>query len=178
MKKASRGDNLKNKNSREKKPGNIFLLCLLVILLFVLETLFLDKVTKAEGIKIGLYNSLIVFLIMQNKPKTGYLLAGVKIIAGMFITSNILFYSLIGSVLSVTAMIGIKKMFKDKIGYLGVSVTGALTYNITVYLIAALSLSSAAVFYNLPSVLLLSVIYGGLTGSLGYLITKSNIIKL
>lgn len=178
MKKALKENDLINTNNKDKKSRKVFLLCLFVILLFVLETLFLGNITKVEGVKIGLYNALIIFAIMEDKPRYGYLLAGVKIIAGMFVTSNILFYSLMGGLLSVTAMIVIKRSSKDRIGYLGIGIAGALAYNITAYIIAALSLSSAAVFYNLPSVLLFSVIYGGITGGLGYFVAKSNIVKL
>ncbi len=153
----------------------MILLCVLVIAVFALEAWLLGGITTTEGVKIGLYNALIVYALMNMKAKYAYILMGVKIIAGMFIASNILAYSVLGGLLSVAAMHGAKNIFKDKIGYLGISVIGAITHNIAIYILAYLSLNSIAVLYNIPSALLLSAVYGAVTGSLGYLIAKSNI---
>lgn len=166
------------KNTKIKKTENgkrIIILSLLVIVFFILEMLLLGNVIKVEGVKIGLYNIFIIFAIIKIEPKHGYILAVVKLFTGIFVASTAALYPIFGGLLSVTAMVIAMKILKEKVGYLGIGIIGALTYNITVYIVAAVSLSSLAVFYNIPTVLFLSVVNGAVTGSAAYLLARSNV---
>ncbi len=156
---------------------HIFLLSIFVIILFILENMFLGSVTRTEGIKIGLYNAVIIFAIIEMKPKYGFILFAVKLIAGLFVAGNVFLYPLLGGLVSINSMLLASKLSDGQFGYIGIGIIGALTHNITVYVIAALSLSGLAIFYNTPSVLALSVIYGTITGALAYLLNKSRLIK-
>jgi len=168
--------NTKSEKSNNKKT--VFILCLLIIVLFALETSFLSNITKIEGVKLGLYNTFIIFAIKNIKLKYGYILAIVKIISSLFIASTLFLYSFLGGILSVSAMVIAERLFKEKIGFIGIGIIGAFVYNTTVYVIAFISLSSAAVFYNIPTVLFLSVLYGAITGSLAFVLTKYNVFRL
>lgn len=165
-----------NKAVRKKRP--MLVLSILVIIFFLVELLLFDKLIKVEGIRLGLYNAFIVYAVMLGKKKMAYGLFFVKLVFSLFAASPVLLYPICGGVLSISAMIIAKKIFDKRIGYLGVGVIGALVYNISLYLVAAISLKNAAVFYNIPSVLFLSVLFGAITGSIGYIVSKIKIIPM
>ncbi len=164
--------------SKKKSKKVYIILIVLVICFFILEKLFLNNIIRTEGIKFGLYNIFIIYAITKINPKFAYVLFGVKLAVGIMFASTAVLYPLFGGLLSITAMVIIYKYGKEKIGYLGLGIAGALVYNITVYTVAALSLSSIAVLYNIPQVLLLSLLLGGITGALSYILSKSNILVL
>lgn len=164
------------KKLRKKRPWLV--LGILLIIFYVVELLLLDDLIKVEGIRIGLYNAIIVYAIMFNKNKIAYGLFFVKLMFSLFVASPVLFYPICAGLLSISAMIAVKKILDKKIGYLGIGIIGALTYNISIYTVAAISLKSSAVFYNIPSVLFLSVLFGTITGSIAYIASKTKIIPM
>jgi uncharacterized membrane protein len=161
---------------KRKRP--MLYLSLLVIVFFVIELLFLDDIIRVEGIRIGLYNAFIVYALMESKMKMALGLFFVKLVTSLFAVSMLLLFPICGGVLSITAMILAKKVLDKKAGYLGIGIIGALTYNISVYVLASISLKSSAVFYNIPSVLFLSVLLGAITGCIGYLVSKTKLIPV
>ena len=158
--------------------GAKVILIILVIIFFIIEKLLLNNIIRVEGIKFGLYNLFIIFAIININPKFAFLLFGAKLAFGIVFISTAVIYPLFGGLLSVAAMALAYRMGKGKMGYIGVGIIGSLVYNITVYSAAAISVSSGAVFYNTPQMLILSVILGGATGSLAVLLSKSNIFVL
>ena len=167
----------KNNNlDKNKATKTILILIILVVLTFVLEKIFLNDVTKVQGIKIGLYNVFIILTIIKLSPKYGFILFAAKLVTGIAFASTAVLYPFFGGVLSISAMIIANKTLSKQIGCIGLGIIGALTYNISIYIIAAISLSSFAVFYNLAGVLFLSVLYGGTTGGLAFLLSASNIL--
>ena len=168
-----------NNEAKNKIPfGKLIVISLLVIAVYAVERFLLSGVTKVEGVKIGLYNMFMVFAIINMKTRHAYFFLLVKLIAGIFLAVQVIFYPLAGGILSIAFMALCNKLFKNKIGYVGIGIIGALVYNLTVYAIAAMSLQSTAVLYNIPKVLLLSAVYGALTGSFAFVIKKTNILRL
>ncbi|MEX1377352.1 MAG: Gx transporter family protein [Eubacteriales bacterium] len=170
---------MSNKETKNRITfGKLILISILVAALFTLERFLLGGITKAEGVKIGLYNMFIVFAIVNMKTRHAYLFFIVKIITSIFLVTQVIFYPLAGGILSIAIMALSNKIFKNKIGYVGISVIGALVYNITIHIIATISLQTSAVFYSIPIVLFLSVVYGTLTGSFAFVIDKTNLLRL
>ena len=162
--------------NNKKIKNRYIILIVLVIGFFILEKLFLNNIIRTEGIKFGLYNIFIIYALTKVSTKFAYMLFIFKLTVGIIVASTAVIYPLIGGALSITAMVLIFKYGKAKTGYLGLGIAGALIYNTTVYIVAAISLSSAAVFSNLPKVLILSVFLGSITGAFAYLLSKSNIL--
>jgi len=164
-----------SKNTRNHTGTNrkATILGILVIVFFLLEHFLLGGIKMTEGVKIGLYNAFIILAIVKFGPKYGFILFFVKLMTGIVGTSAALLYPLCGGIISIAAMSAINSIFKEKIGYLGIGITGAAAYNITVYIAAAVSLSSAAILYNLPAALLLSVAFGSMTGAIAYFANKA-----
>ena len=154
------------------------ILIILVIIFFIVEKLLLNNIIRVEGVKFGLYNLFIIFAIININPKFAFLLFGAKLALGIVFISTAVIYPLFGGLLSLAAMVLAYRTGKGKMGYIGIGIIGALVYNITVYAAAAISVSSSAVFYNTPQMLILSVLIGGATGSLAFLLSKSNIFVL
>ncbi len=92
------------------------------------------------------------------------------------------FYSLSGGLLSFIVMFLLLKLFKDKIGTIGISVTGAVFHNIGQVLIASLVVQNFRMFLYYPALLITGIgtgIFVGLTAQLLLThIKKLSIIKI
>ncbi|MDI6861192.1 MAG: Gx transporter family protein [Caldisericia bacterium] len=124
----------------------------------------------APGIKIGIAN--IATLITLYYFNVAYsLLVGilrpilVSLIKGNFFTLEFIL-SFVGSILATCFMIIFKKVFKDKISIIGVSMIGGIMHNIGQFVMVYFISRIEYLFYYLP----ILIIFGGVSGFIiGYI---------
>lgn len=116
------------------------------------------------GMKLGLANLIIVITLYKMGKKEAYILSVVRVVLAGFIFGNLfsILYSLAGGVLSITAMIFLKKT--DKFSVMGVSMAGGVFHNIGQLLMAAIVLESFSIIYYLPVLLISGILTGFLIG--------------
>lgn len=118
-------------------------------------------------IKLGVAN-IPLLISLSLLPKRDLIkLIIIKSIGGSLISGTlfswIFLYSLSGSLVSGMVMIGVFKLLGKRVTYVGISILGALTSNITQITIATLFLGSGAKYLGIP-ILITGFVTGLLTG--------------
>ena len=116
------------------------------------------------GVKIGLANIAVVFVLYKLGWKEAVLISLVRVVmvSMLFGTLVSLFYSVAGAVLSLTGMVLLKKT--GLFSTVAVSVTGGVLHNVGQILMACLLLETNVIVYYLPFLILSGVIAGVFIG--------------
>ena len=116
------------------------------------------------GIKLGLANLAVLFILERYGLGEAALVSVVRILVIGFLFGNLfsILCSLAGAALSLIVMACLLH-FSD-LSLIGVSVAGGVTHNIGQLIVAALIVESASVFYYLPALLVSGVVTGVLIG--------------
>lgn len=124
------------------------------------------------GIKLGLANLAVLFLLQKYSVKEAALVSVVRILVIGFMFGNLfsILYSLAGALLSLTVMTLMIK--KTDFSLVGVSVAGGIAHNVGQLIIAMLTVSSLNLIYYAPALLISGVITGILIGKLTEEVTK------
>ena len=125
------------------------------------------------GIKVGLPNIVMVFLLYRVGWKETVIVSIIRIIlVWMLFSGNVmaLTFSIAGAVLSLLGMI----LFKALCGFscIAVSIMGGILHNVGQILAAILWTSTAQIAYYLPVLLISGTIAGTLIGILGGMMVK------
>ncbi len=116
------------------------------------------------GIKIGLANSVLLYAIYVLGARRAFVLMIVKVLlSGLtFGGVNAMMYSLAGGVLSMAAMLLVRRI--PGTGILGVSVSGAAMHNVGQVAMAMLILHTPKLVYYMAVLVAIGVVTGVLTG--------------
>ncbi len=140
----------------------------LTLIIYVIESALPPLLPGVSGVRLGLSNVFILYTlcVLGISPAVWLMIA--KCILGPIFAGapTAIFYSLAGGILSLMTMIVMKKIFCDKIGLVGISVTGAIMHNVGQLLMAALLTSTGAIFIYLPTMTAMSILTGIVTGLL------------
>lgn len=138
------------------------------------------------GIKLGLTNLVIVFILYLYSWREALLISVVRILAIGFLFGNLysILFSLAGGVLSLFVMCFVRRI--PGFSILGVSVAGGVTHNIGQLFVAAFVVTNFKLMYYLPVLLVSGVVTGLLIGIVsgriwkhaGAYISKNNREKL
>lgn len=138
------------------------------------------------GIKLGLSNLMIVFMLYVYGWKEAFSVSVIRIIVNGFLFGNLfsLLFSLAGAVCSLLIMIVIKKI--PGFTVLGVSIAGGVAHNLAQMIVAACLVTTFRLLYYLPILLVSGLVTGLLIGvisremirRLGSLIEKNQGRKL
>ena len=124
------------------------------------------------GIKVGLPNIVMVFLLYRVGWKETVLVSIIRIILVSMLFGNIqtMTFSIAGAVLSLLGMI----LFKALCGFscIAVSIMGGILHNVGQILAAILWTGTAQIAYYLPVLLISGTIAGTLIGILGGMMVK------
>ena len=124
------------------------------------------------GIKVGLPNIVMVFLLYRVGWKETVLVSIIRIILVSMLFGNIqtMTFSIAGAVLSLLGMI----LFKALRGFscIAVSIMGGILHNVGQILAAILWTSTAQIAYYLPVLLISGTVAGTLIGILGGMMVK------
>ena len=144
---------------------------LLAMALSYLESL-LPLSFGVPGIKAGLPNLVIVFLLFRRGFKTAAAVSLIRVGLSALLFGNVfsLLYSLAGAVLSLCLMAGLKKT--GLFSVTAVSVAGGVTHNIGQILMAMLILETKSILWYLPALIAGGTAAGFLIGILSAILIK------
>ena len=155
--------------SMKQKTAYLGLFSAVAIILGYVESL-IPVFAGIPGIKLGLANLGVLFILKKYSFKEAALVSVVRILVIGFMFGNLfsILYSLAGAALSMTVMTLMLK--KTSFSLIGVSVAGGVSHNIGQLIIAMLIVNNASVFVYAPALLVAGVaagvVIGGLTAEL------------
>lgn len=160
---------------RDQKTQQIAISGLLTSLMLVLG--FIERqfpLTAAiPGIKLGLANSVLLYALYMLGIRRSVVLMILKALLSwlIYMNMNAMFYSLAGGVLSLAAMIAISRL--KGVSIIGVSVLGAVFFNIGQVLMAVWMLNTPQLIVTyLPVLMVSGVVTGVLTGVIADMVMK------
>lgn len=124
------------------------------------------------GVKVGLPNLVIVFLLYKCGWREAALVNFVRVILSSILFGNVqtLTFSLAGAALSLLGMIILQRM--EKFSQISVSVVGGVLHNIGQILTAVIWLGTVEIAYYLPVLLISGTLAGVLIGIVGGMLVK------
>ncbi|MBE6676392.1 MAG: Gx transporter family protein [Clostridia bacterium] len=155
-----------------KKTAFLGLCTALALVLAYVEVLIPPIITAIPGIKIGLPNIVIIFLLYRQGIKEAALVSVVRVVAVALLFGNVMgfAYSIAGAVLSLLGMLLLKKL--DFMSVVGVSVAGGVLHNVGQIAMAMILLGTAELGYYLIVLAVTGTISGVLIGICGALMIK------
>ena len=148
------------------------------LLLSYVEFLLPPLFVAVPGIKMGLPNIAIIFVLYSAGVRSAAAVSLVRLtISSMLFGSAMTFaYSLAGAVLSLTVMALLKRL--SILSAVGVSVAGGVMHNVGQILVAIFLLNTPQIAYYMIVLAVTGTISGILVGLCGaYLIKKSNLAR-
>lgn len=129
------------------------------------------------GIKLGLANIAVVFVLYKLGAKEAVLVSLIRILWMAILFGNFLTlaYSIAGAVLSLTAMILLKR--SERFSTVGVSVVGGILHNAGQILVAAIVMDTAQIAYYLPVLCVSGIAAGVAIGLVSALLIKRVPVK-
>lgn len=170
------------KISKKINAYNIAMMGLLYALALVLtgiEYLIPPLPMAPPGVKLGLANIITMYCLFFLSKKQMFLLVFLKSLFVLLIQGITAFMiSLSGGLFSAAVMVLLVVIFKKKISYLIISISGAISHNIGQLVIASFLLGTNLFLYYLPLLIIAGVIMGYITGiALKILIPVFNRVK-
>lgn len=163
---------MKNNQSRIKRVTFLGLLTSLALLLSYIEFLLPPLFAAVPGIKLGLPNIVIIFVLYRFglSYAAGVSFLRLTLSSLLFGSVMTLAYSLAGAVLSLFIMVILKKL--DFFSTVIVSIAGGICHNIGQILVAMLLLDTPQIAYYLIVLTVTGTISGAFVGLCGALMIK------
>lgn len=149
----------------QKKIANLGLFAAIAIIFGYVESL-IPFFAGIPGMKLGLANLAVLFILEKYTWKEAALVSAVRIIVIGFMFGNLfsILYSLAGAALSLTVMDLLKK--HSGFSLIGISVAGGVTHNIGQLIVAMIVVSNTSLMVYAPALLVAGVLAGILIGGL------------
>lgn len=127
---------------------------------------------SVPGIKIGLANILIVWVLYAMGIKQAVIVSAFRVLIAGLLFGNLysILFSAVGAALSLVVMFFLKKIKFFSI--VGVSIAGGVMHNIGQIIVAMLVLQNARLIYYLPFLIISGVVAGIAVGILGAILYK------
>lgn len=156
---------------RTKKIALLSILCSVGIVLSFFESI-IPVFNIIPGGKIGIANCVTLVVFSMFSPLETLLFGLFRSFVSAVLFSGIqsFFYSGAGCLLSVISMTLARKILKERVSYSGLSVLGALFFNIGQILVCAMVVSNVQVFRYLSVLGIISAISGTITGYISKLL--------
>jgi heptaprenyl diphosphate synthase len=163
---------MKNRSEKIQKLTLLGLCASVALLLSYVEAMIPPLFSAIPGIKMGLPNVVIVFVLYRYGVRDASLVSVVRliIVAMLFGTVTTFMYSLAGAVLSLLVMAILKKL--DFLSTVGVSVAGGVCHNIGQIIVAMILLNTAEIGYYMIVLAITGTIAGILIGISGAFVLK------
>ena len=160
-----------------KKVAFLGLCTSVALILAYVESMLPPLFAAIPGIKLGLPNIAIIFILYRFGVKEAAAVSFVRILAVSFLFGNPMTfaYSMAGGVLSLVVMAVLKRL--DFLSMIGVSVAGGVMHNVGQILMAMLLLSTAELGYYLIVLAVTGTISGIFIGLCGGFALKRITIK-
>ncbi len=155
-----------------KKLTFLSVLSSLAIILSFVESLLPPIWSAVPGIKMGLPNIIIIFLLYKFSVKEAVVVSFIRLlIVGLLFGSFITFlYSFAGAFLSLTVMWLLKN--SGKFSQVGVSIAGAVSHNLGQIIVAILVLGTKEIGFYMPVLAISGTVAGIFVGFSGILLLK------
>ena len=153
--------------------GGIFA-CLALIFSYVESLMPLTYLTSIPGLKLGFANICVVIAVFSLGVGYGafIMLTKVTLSAMLFGSVTSFAFSLGGSILSFAFMVFAKRVLRDRLSFIGISVGSAALHNIGQVMVACAVFGDASLILYLVWLLPVSVVTGIITGSIISLVSK------
>ena len=127
------------------------------------------------GIKLGLANTVLLYALYLLDVRSAVLLMVLKVgLSGlMYAGVFAMVYSFCGGALSLLMMVLVKKLSRDSVSIIGVSVVGAVFHNVGQLLIAIVLVGWRTVALYGPVLIIAGVVMGVVTGIVGKYATRA-----
>ncbi len=144
----------------------------LALIFAYVEVLLPPLVSAVPGIKMGLANIVILFVLYRFGWKRAALVSALRILLAslLFGSFTAFLYSAAGAFLSLVGMALLKRV--DVLSPVGVSVAGGVLHNVGQILMAMLLLTTTELLYYLVVLVITGTLSGVLIGIAGGLIVK------
>lgn len=148
-----------------KKTAYLGLFSAVAIIFGYVESL-IPVFTGIPGIKLGLANLAVLFILERYTYKEAALVSLVRILVIGFMFGSLfsIAYSLAGAILSLTVM-NLLKRRKD-FSLIGISIAGGVTHNVGQLIVAMLIVENTSLLFYAPALLISGVITGLIIGGL------------
>ena len=155
---------------KAKKITILSLCTALAMIMSYIESLF--PAFWVPGVKVGLPNIIIIFVLYRIGTKEAVAVSFVRIFLNtlLFGSPLTLAYSLAGGFLSIVSMILLKKL--SIFSELGVSVVGGITHNAGQIIIAIIIMETAQISLYMPLLIITGILAGIIVGLAGNLLIK------
>lgn len=155
-----------------KKIAVLGLCTAVALILAYVESLLPPLFHAVPGIKIGLPNIMIVFVLYRFGVKEAAVVSLIRMLAVSFMFGNMmaLVYSLAGAFLSMLVMVVLKRL--NILSVVGVSVAGGVFHNVGQILAAMILLGTAELGYYLVVLTITGTVSGIFVGLCGGVIEK------
>lgn len=134
------------------------------VVISIIESYFTFISDFIPGLKLGLSNIVIIFVLYKYNFKTAFTISLIRVLIVALLRTGFginFFFSISGAIFSIIAM-GLVK--KTKLSVIGVSIVGSISHSIGQVLIGILILSNYNITYYLPYLLLFSIPTGVVVG--------------
>lgn len=160
------------KRNRSRTVAFLGLCTALALILAYVEILIQPLIPSIPGIKMGLPNIIIIFLLYRRGAASASVVSFVRILLVSMLFGNMMamLYSLSGGVLSLLVMILLRRA--NWLSAVGVSVAGGVMHNVGQILMAMLLLETAELGYYLVVLTVTGIIAGVFVGLCGSLLVK------
>ena len=124
------------------------------------------------GIKMGLANIVIIFVLYKIGTKEAILVSLIRVILVSLLFSNVMAmaYSIAGAVLSLSVMWLLKKT--DKFSFVGVSIAGGIMHNVGQIIMAVILLGTEQIALYLPVLIITGTATGVVIGIVSGLVVN------
>ena len=159
-------------NNKTKKLTVLGICTAAAMILSYIEFLLPPLYSAVPGIKIGLANIIIVFLLYKLGAWEACLVSFVRIClcALLFGSALTLMYSAAGALLSISVMILLKKC--SLFSTVGVSIAGGVFHNLGQIVLASIILSTKEIAYYMIALAVSGIIAGVFVGIVGALMLR------
>ena len=146
-----------------RKTAVLGLFSALAIIFGYVETL-LPVFTGIPGVKLGLANLAVLFILMRYSLPEALMVSMIRILVIGFLFGNMfsILYSLAGAVLSLLVMLLLKK--SGHFSIFGISMAGGISHNIGQLFVAMLIVENVNLIYYAPVLLLSGILTGFAVG--------------
>lgn len=163
---------------KTKKVAMLGLTIALAMIMSYIEAL-VPLSFAVPGIKMGLANIVIIFVLYKIGTKEAILVSLIRVILVSLLFSNVMAmaYSIAGAVLSLSVMWVLKKT--DKFSFVGVSIAGGIMHNVGQIIMAVILLGTEQIALYLPVLIITGTATGVVIGIVsGLVINRFRKIKI
>ena len=163
---------------KTKKVAMLGLTIALAMIMSYIEAL-VPLSFAVPGIKMGLANIVIIFVLYKIGTKEAILVSLIRVILVSLLFSNVMAmaYCIAGAVLSLSVMWVLKKT--DKFSFVGVSIAGGIMHNVGQIIMAVILLGTEQIALYLPVLIITGTATGVVIGIVsGLVINRFRKIKI